>query len=409
MKFPLYFSKKIAFSKDNKNNLSKVIVFIGRLSVALGVIVSLITVATGLGAKKAIKNKMGDFSGHISVKSTRSNSSYNSSVLDLKEININQIKTLQEVEGMQSYASVSGILRTEENFSGILLKGVGKDFDAKRFEKFLVEGSVPNFTEKGYNNEVILPEKIANDLRLKLNDEIVAIFSKEDQKPIYRKFKVKGIYKTDIKMIDDLFIIGDINHVRRIQNMDKTAIGGIDIFLKDMGEIDEVFPKIEERIGYKNYAEKITDKYPEIVNWINIFDTNIALIITIMLVVVVINIVMVLLILIIERTNSIGVLKTLGANNAQIRAIFINYTLLIMVPGLLVGNFIGLGLLLLQKWTGIVQLNPDNYYISTVPIDLNPIYIVAISLGILLVSAVSLIFPSYLISKISPVKAIKYN
>ncbi|MRM86076.1 ABC transporter permease [Riemerella anatipestifer] len=409
MKFPLYFSKKIAFSKDNKNNLSKVIVFIGRLSVALGVIVSLITVATGLGAKKAIKNKMGDFSGHISVKSTRSNSSYNSSVLDLKEININQIKTLQEVEGMQSYASVSGILRTEENFSGILLKGVGKDFDAKRFEKFLVEGSVPNFTENGYNNEVILPEKIANDLRLKLNDEIVAIFSKEDQKPIYRKFKVKGIYKTDIKMIDDLFIIGDINHVRRIQNMDKTAIGGIDIFLKDMGEIDEVFPKIEERIGYKNYAEKITDKYPEIVNWINIFDTNIALIITIMLVVVVINIVMVLLILIIERTNSIGVLKTLGANNAQIRAIFINYTLLIMVPGLLVGNFIGLGLLLLQKWTGIVQLNPDNYYISTVPIDLNPIYIVAISLGILLVSAVSLIFPSYLISKISPVKAIKYN
>ncbi|MBO4234702.1 ABC transporter permease [Riemerella anatipestifer] len=409
MKFPLYFSKKIAFSKDNKNNLSKVIVFIGRLSVALGVIVSLITVATGLGAKKAIKNKMGDFSGHISVKSTRSNSSYNSSVLDLKEININQIKALQEVEGMQSYASVSGILRTEDNFSGILLKGVGKDFDTKRFEKFLVEGSVPNFTEKGYNNEVILPEKIANDLRLKLNDEIVAIFSKEDQKPIYRKFKVKGIYKTDIKMIDDLFIIGDINHVRRIQNMDKTAIGGIDIFLKNIGEIDEVFPKIEEKIGYKNYAEKITDKYPEIVNWINIFDTNIALIITIMLVVVVINIVMVLLILIIERTNSIGILKTLGANNAQIRAIFINYTLLIMVPGLLVGNFIGLGLLLLQKWTGIVQLNPDNYYISTVPIDLNPIYIVAISLGILLVSAVSLIFPSYLISKISPVKAIKYN
>ncbi|MEJ8598285.1 ABC transporter permease [Riemerella anatipestifer] len=409
MKFPLYFSKKIAFSKDNKNNLSKVIVFIGRLSVALGVIVSLITVATGLGAKKGIKNKMGDFSGHISVKSTRSNSSYNSSVLDLKEININQIKALQEVEGMQSYASVSGILRTEDNFSGILLKGVGKDFDTKRFEKFLVEGSVPNFTEKGYNNEVILPEKIANDLRLKLNDEIVAIFSKEDQKPIYRKFKVKGIYKTDIKMIDDLFIIGDINHVRRIQNMDKTAIGGIDIFLKNIGEIDEIFPKIEEKIGYKNYAEKITDKYPEIVNWINIFDTNIALIITIMLVVVVINIVMVLLILIIERTNSIGILKTLGANNAQIRAIFINYTLLIMVPGLLVGNFIGLGLLLLQKWTGIVQLNPDNYYISTVPIDLNPIYIVAISLGILLVSAVSLIFPSYLISKISPVKAIKYN
>ncbi len=409
MKFPLYFSKKIAFSKDNKNNLSRVIVFIGRLSVALGIIVSLITVSTGLGSKKAIKNRMADFSGHLSVKSTRSNSSYNSSVLNKEGLKLNEIKNLTEVENTQSYATVTGILRTEDNFAGIILKGVAKDFDAERFQNFMVSGEVPKFTEEGYNNQVILSEKIAADLHLKPKDSIVAIFSKEDQQPIYRKFEVSGIYKTDIKMIDDLFVIGDINHVRKIQDMAKTDVGGVDVFLKNTDEIDEVFPKIEKLIGYKNYAEKATDKYPQIVDWINIFDTNIGLIITIMLIVVVINIIMVLLILIIERTNSIGMLKTLGATNGQIRAIFINYTLLIMIPGLIVGNVIGLGLLLIQRFFGIIKLNPENYYVSVVPVDLNPIYIIGISLGILLISAFALILPSYLISKISPVIAIKYN
>ena len=409
MRFPIYFSKKIAFSKDNKNNLSRVIVFIGRLSVALGIIVSLITVSTGLGSKKAIKNRMADFSGHISVKSTRSNSSYNSSVLNKEGLDIPKIKAMDEVEGTQSYATVTGILRTEDNFDGIILKGVAKDFDAERFQNFMVAGEIPKFTEEGYNNQVILSEKIASDLHLKPKDSIVAIFSKEDQQPIYRKFEISGIYKTDIKMIDDLFVIGDINHVRKIQDMEKTDVGGLDIFLKDTDNIDEVFPKIESMIGFKNYAEKATDKYPQIVDWINIFDTNIGLIITIMLIVVVINIIMVLLILIIERTNSIGMLKTLGATNRQIRAIFINYTLLIMVPGLLIGNVIGLGLLLMQRFFGFIKLNPENYYVSTVPVDLNPVYILAISLGILLVSAFALILPSYLISKISPVKAIKYN
>ncbi len=409
MKFPIYFSKKIAFSKDKKNNLSRVIVFIGRLSVALGVIVSLITVSTGLGSKKAIESRLANFSGHISIKSTRSNSSYNSSVLNKGELKLNDIKNLEEVSGTQSYATVSGILRTEDNFDGVILKGVAKDFDAERFQDFMVSGEIPKFTEEGYNNQVILSQKIADDLHLKAKDSIVAIFSKEDQKPIYRKFEIAGIYKTDIKMIDDLFIIGDINHVRKIQDMAKDDVGGVDVFLKNSSYIDEVFPKIEKLIGYKNFAEKATDKYPQIVDWIGLFDTNIGLIITILLIVVVINIIMVLLILIIERTNSIGMLKTLGATNGQIRAVFINYTLLIMVPGLIFGNVIGIGLLLIQRFFGIIKLNPENYYVSTVPVDLNPIYIIAISVGILAVSALALILPSYLISKISPVKAIKYN
>lgn len=409
LKFPLYFSKKIAFSKDNKNNLSKVIVYIGRLSVALGIIVSLITISTGLGSKKAIEDRISNFSGDISVKSTRSNSSYNTSILDTNGLDKKAIKSVPGVAGLQSYAAVSGILRTENNFAGVILKGVGKDFDKSRFEPFMIQGSIPDYKEDGYNNEIILSEKIASDLALKTSDSIVAIFSKEDQKPIYRKFLIKGIYKTDIKLVDDLYIIGDINHVRKVLNMNEKEVGGLDVFLEDTDQIADVFPKIEKYIGYKNYAEKVTEKYPQILDWVNIFNQNISLIITIMLLVVVINIVMVLLILIIERTNSIGLLKTFGATNGQIRSIFINYTLMIMIPGLLAGNIIGIGLLLIQKYTGIIKLDPENYFISTVPVDLNPIYIISVSVGIFIVSGIAMILPSYLISRISPLKAIKYS
>ena len=383
------------------------IVYIGRLSVALGIIVSLITISTGLGSKKAIEDRISNFSGDISVKSTRSNSSYNTSILDTNGLDKKAIKSVPGVAGLQSYAAVSGILRTENNFAGVILKGVGKDFDKSRFEPFMIQGSIPDYKEDGYNNEIILSEKIASDLALKTSDSIVAIFSKEDQKPIYRKFLIKGIYKTDIKLVDDLYIIGDINHVRKVLNMNE--VGGLDVFLEDTDQIADVFPKIEKYIGYKNYAEKVTEKYPQILDWVNIFNQNISLIITIMLLVVVINIVMVLLILIIERTNSIGLLKTFGATNGQIRSIFINYTLMIMIPGLLAGNIIGIGLLLIQKYTGIIKLDPENYFISTVPVDLNPIYIMSVSVGIFIVSGIAMILPSYLISRISPLKAIKYS
>lgn len=409
MKFPLYFSRKIAFSKDNKNNLSRVIIFIGRLSVALGIIVSLITVSTGFGSKKAIKERLADFSGHITIKSTKSNSSYNTSILDNQGLQIQKIKDLPDVASIQKYATVTGIMRNEHNFAGIIFKGIGKDFDSLRFKKFLIEGKTPTVTEVGYNHGVTISQKIANDLHLKLKDSIVTVFSKIDQQPIYRKFEVVGIYKTDIKMIDDQFVIGGINHVRKIQDMKPDEVGGIDIFLKNVNDIDKDYPEIEKLIGYKNYAEKATEKFPQITDWISIYDTNIALIIIIMLIVVIINIIMVLLILIIERTNSIGLLKTLGASNSQIRATFINYTLIIMIPGLLYGNAIGLGLILIQKFFGVIKLNPENYYVSTVPVDLNPIAIISISLGILIISGLALIIPSYLISKISPVKVIKYN
>lgn len=409
MNFPFYFSKKIAYSKDNKNNLSRVIIFIGRLSVALGIIVSLLTVSIGFGSKQAIKERMADFSGHINIKSKKSNSSYDSSILDRQGLKMKELVAMPEISKLQSYATATGILRNEHNFAGIVFKGIGKDFDHERFKKFLVAGTTPRVTEKGFSHGVVLSEKIAADLHLKVKDSIVAIFSRQQENVIYRKFEVVGLYKTDIKMIDDQYIIGGINHVRKILNLEKEDIGGMDVFLKNVNQIEQTAPKIDQKVGIKNYVETALSKYPQIMDMISIFDNNIAIIIIIMLVVVVINIIMVLLFLIIERTNSIGLLKTLGSSNAQIRRIFINYTLLIMIPGLVIGNAIGLFLLGIQKLFGIITLNPEEYYISTVPVDLNPLIPILISVGILFISAVALIFPSYLISKISPVKSLRYS
>lgn len=329
--------------------------------------------------------------------------------MDSKNIDFNKIKSLQNVAATQKFITTNGILRTKDNFAGIILKGVGEDFNRRRFNKFIVKGKIPQFKDNEANQEIVISQKISKDINKGVNDSVVAIFAKEEQKPIYRKFKISGIYKTDIKMIDDLYIIGGINHARKVQNFGIDEIGGLEVFLKDNDNINETTIDIEKFIGLKNYIEKITEQFPQIVSWMEIFDTNIALIISIMLIVVVVNIIMILLILIIERTNSIGLLKTLGATNGQIRAIFINYTLMIMFPGLLVGNILGIGLLLVQRWYGIIKLNPENYYVSVVPVDLNIIYIAGVSVGILVVSGVSLILPSYLISKISPIKSIKMS
>ncbi len=328
--------------------------------------------------------------------------------MDSKNIDFNKIKSLQNVAATQKFITTNGILRTKDNFAGIILKGVGEDFNRSRFNKFIVKGKIPQFKDNEANQEIVISQKISKDINKGVNDSVVAIFAKEEQKPIYRKLKISGIYKTDIKMIDDLYIIGGINHARKVQNFGTDEIGGLEVFLKD-NNINETAIDIEKFIGLKNYIEKITEQFPQIVSWMEIFDTNIALIISIMLIVVVVNIIMILLILIIERTNSIGLLKTLGATNGQIRAIFINYTLMIMFPGLLVGNILGIGLLLVQRWYGIIKLNPENYYVSVVPVDLNIIYIAGVSVGILVVSGVSLILPSYLISKISPIKSIKMS
>ncbi|MXV37240.1 FtsX-like permease family protein [Flavobacteriaceae bacterium Ap0902] len=409
MNFSWYFAKKIGFGKTSKNHLSRTIIRIGQFAVAIGIIVALVTLSTGIGARKEIKQKLADFNGHITVRPYNSNLSFNSDSISLPK-NYYPDFPLEEVEHIQAVASKNGIIRTADAFDGVVLKGVDENFDQNRFNKFLQKGDYPVFGE-AISDEVLVSQNIANNFYLDVDSTFLMVFVNERQtnaKPIYRKFKVAGIYATDIAEFDDLYVIGDIRQVQRINQWDHGEVGGFELFVHDIeSDLDFTKEEVNSIIGYNLLAESATDLFRDIEDWIHIFDTNIFIILFIMLIVVIINMVMILLILILERTNSIGILKTLGASNLQVRKIFVNYALFIMIPGMLAGNIIAIGLLMIQKYTGIIQLPPENYFIKEAPVYLTLEMIIYVNLGSILISALALWLPSLLIQRISPSKALK--
>jgi len=409
LNFSWWFAKKISFGKSNKNNLSTTIIRIGQMAVAIGIMVALVTLSTGIGARKGIKQKLADFNGHITIKPYNSNQSFNSDSVSINQPFYPKFRSIPQIVHIQAVAMKSGIIRTEENFGGVVLKGVGTDFDTVRFRAYIRKGRFPKIEKKHITNEVLIPQKLANELHLDVDSSFVTYFIQDSGKPIYRRFQVAGIFATDIKDFDDIYLIGDIKHVQRLNKWDSATVGGFELFTKDIEKIDQIAEQVNDNIDFQFYAQSATNSFSVINDWIEIFDTNIFVVLFIMLVVVVINMIMVLLILILERTHSIGLLKTLGATNWRVRKIFVYYAVFIMIPGLIIGNSIGLGLLLIQKYFGIVKLPAENYYLSTAPVYLDPLHILVLNVSAVIISGLILIVPSYLISKISPNQAMKVN
>ncbi len=410
MNFSWYFSKKIGLGKASNNQLSRTIIRIGQVAVAIGIIVALVTLSTGIGARKEIKQKLADFNGHITIRPYSSNLSYNSDSINLpKEYYPNF--PLKEIEHIQAIATKSGIIRTEDAFDGVLFKGVDSNYDIERFDKFLSKGSFPDFKSDQTSDEVVVSQKIANNFYLDIDSSFVMVFVDEHQfnsKPVYRNFKIAGIYTTDISQFDDLYILGDIRQVQKLNQWDNQQVGGFELFAKDIeADFNVLKGFVNDIIGYDLVAESATDIFADIEDWINIFDMNIFVILFLMLIVVIINMVMILLILILERTHAIGILKTLGANNWQVQKIFVNYAVFIMLPGMLAGNIIAIGLLLAQQQWGIIQLPPENYYIDKAPVFLSWDMVFWVNVCSILISAVVLLIPSLLIQRISPTRALK--
>ena len=412
MSFSWYFSKKIGFGRTSRNQLSRTIIRIGQVAVAIGIIVALVTLSTGIGARKEIKQKLADFNGHITVRPYNSNLSLNSDTINLPK-NYYPDFPLEKVEHIQAIATKSGIIRTAESFDGVLLKGVDGNFDRDRFQKFIRKGEIPDFGSIQMTESVMVSEKTAANFYLDIDSTFVMVFVNEQQanaKPVYRNFKVNAIFATDISEFDDLYVIGDIRQVQRINQWKPNQIGGFEIFVKDIeADLNPVKEQVNDIIGYNLVAETAMDLFADIAEWINVFDLNIFIILFIMLIVVIINMVMVLLILILERTHSIGILKTLGANNWTVQKIFINYALFIMLPGMLIGNLIAIGILLIQKYFGVIQLPPENYFIEKAPVFLSWDMIFLVNLGSLVISAIVLLIPSLLIQRITPTKALKVS
>lgn len=374
-------------------------------------IMMIVSVATGIGLQKKIREKVATFNGHIMISNFDSNQSEASlTSISLKQDFYPKFTAIKEVDHIQAIANKAGIIRTPTAFEGIVYKGVGKDYKWDYLKEYLIEGRIPNLSAE-LNQEIVISQFLANRLNFKLGDSFNTFFMKEEQNkmPNSRRFKIVGIFNSGFQEFDATYIIGDIRHVQRMNKWQANQIGGFEIYVKDFDKIAQVGDQVYKHIGSTLNSKTIVEKFSYIFEWLQLFDFNILVILIIMIVVATINMVVALLVLILERTQMIGILKALGANNWAVRKIFLYNASYLILKGLFWGNFIGISILLIQDNFGIIKLNPESYYVTQAPVDINLVYILLLNLLTIVVCSLVLLIPSYIITKISPIKAIRFD
>ena len=417
MNLEYFIAKRLITAKSHKSSISGPIIKIAVSAIAIGIIMMIVSVATGIGLQNEIRNKISAFNGHIIVSSYDSNQSEETlAPISTKQEFYPKFTAVPEVTHIQAIATKTGIIRTENTFEGIILKGVGKDYDWKSVEGYILQGKLPA-VNSNLNNEIIISNFLANRLNLKLGDRFITFFLKNEVNkfPNRRNFEIVGIFDSGFQEFDANYIIGDIRHIQRMNKWNADQVGAFEVFVNDFEKIEELGGKV-----YKSTfnaidqtkpldSKTIVEKYYFIFEWLKMFDINIQIILIVMIFVATINMVVALLVLILERTQMIGILKALGGNNWSIRKIFLYNALYLIGKGLLWGNVIGVGLLLLQKHFGIVKLNPENYYVNQAPVDISIANILLLNLLTVVICFLILLIPSVIITKISPIKAIRYN
>lgn len=411
MNLEYFIAKRLISAKRRKSTISTPIIKIAITAIAIGMIMMIISVATGIGLQQKIREKVAAFNGHIII----SNYDDNQSKVSVEPISIQQtfyptFKTVQGIDHIQAVASKAGIIRTATAFEGVIYKGVGKDYQWQHLKEYLIAGKLPDVMND-LNAEVLISQYLANRLHLKVGDTFNTFFMKEesDQLPNLRVFKITGIYNSGFQEFDATYIIGDIRHIQRINKWNPNQVGSFEVFINDFDKINEKGEQVYSQTNSTLDTKTIVEKYNYIFDWLKLFDFNIITILTIMIIVATINMVVALLVLILERTQMVGILKALGANNWTIRKIFLYNAFYLIIRGLFWGNIIGIGLILIQQNFGIIKLNPENYYVNEAPVYLNAYYIIALNVGTVLVCLLVLLIPSYIITKISPVKSIKFQ
>ncbi|RED48440.1 ABC transporter permease [Seonamhaeicola aphaedonensis] len=417
MNYEYFIAKRIISSKSYKSSVSAPIIKIGIAAITIGIVVMMIAIATGIGLQQKIRDKVVAFNGHVLITNYDSNNSEES----ITPISINQefypeFKSVEGIEHIQAVASKYGVIRTDKDFEAAYLKGVGADYNWMYFNEFLIEGRLPDYTQKR-NEDVLISQYLANRLELKLNETFQMVFPKNDPEklPNMITYNVVGIYNSGFQDFDANYIIGDIRHIQRINNWKKDEegnfieVGNFEVFISDYDELEQKGYEIYDNTPSVLNTQIITDKYSSIFEWIKIFDTNIYGIIGIMILVAGINMITALLVLILERTQMIGILKALGSNNWSIRKVFLYNASYLILLGLFWGNLLGLGLLFAQKYFKIFPLDPSVYYVTEAPVYISAGYIIALNIGTLLLCLLMLLVPSYIITKISPVKAIRFD
>ena len=415
MNFPLFIARKINGNEDKGRKVSKPAIRIATLGVAIGLAVMIVSVCVVLGFKHTIRDKVVGFGSHITVANFNSFQRSENYPIVVNDSLKRALMQTQGVHHVQRYAYTQGILKTDDDFLGVMLKGVGSDFDSTFIHQNMVAGSIPAFSDVKSQQKILLSKAIAEKLDLKVGDRIYAYFVNE-QGVRTRRFTISGIYETNLKQFDSQICFTDLYTTNKLNGWQTEQCSGAEVQVNDFEQLDAVALNIlnevkgkTDRYGDSYSTATIMEQNPQIFSWLDLMDLNVWIILALMVSVAGVTMISGLLIIILERTQMIGIMKAMGTKNAQIRHIFLWFATFIIGKGLLWGNLVGLGLVFLQKYTGLVTLDPKTYYVSTVPVELNVLLILALNLATLLICVFVLIAPSYLISHIHPAKTMHYE
>lgn len=417
MNLELFIARKIHFNKNKKEKkVSAPAIKIATAGVAIGLTAMILSVSIVIGFKKEVRSKVIGFGSHIQITNFNNNNSYETKPICVNKELIQQLKQTPGVKHLDLFATKPGIIKTEESFQGIVLKGVDKEYDWDFFKQNLVEGKIFDVSDTGTNNPALISQNTASKLKLKTGDSFITYFVENRSNIRARKFTITGLYNTNFEDYDNMFVITDITLIKRLNDWDEDEVSGIELLVSDYNKLDEVKSKVFfEMMSYRDrkdntlFTRSIKEMNPMIFDWLELLDMNVWVIIGLMMAISVFTMISGLLIIILERTNMIGILKTLGARSAIIRKTFLYVSTFIVLKGMLWGNIIGIALLLIQKNTGFIKLDPNTYYVSEVPIDFNVPFIIILNLGTLFISVLMMVGPSYLIARITPAKTIRYE
>jgi lipoprotein-releasing system permease protein len=404
--YELFIAQKII--KGGKGGFSGPVIRISVVSVALGLAVMIVAVAIVTGFQQQIRDKITGFGAHIQIAKFDSNNSFEYSPISRDQSFYPSLEKEPGIKHIQVFGVKAGIVQTAEQIQGIVLKGVGRDFDWSYFRDKLIEGKTFQSGKTEPNDSVIISKSLASLLKLKNGDALRTYFIINNQAR-GRRFVISGIYNTGLEEFDKLYVFGDIINIQKLNGWDSSQVSGFEVLVDHFNELTAINEKVYKNIGYDLDSRTIREIYPQLFDWLNLQDINVIIILVLMVLVSGIAMISTLLILILERSNMIGILKALGARNFSIRQIFLYNAAYIISRGLFWGNLIGLSICLLQKYFGIIHLNEESYFMSVVPININILHLFMLNAGTLVVCILMLIIPSFVISKIAPAKAIRFD
>jgi lipoprotein-releasing system permease protein len=393
----------------SRSGVSGGIVRIAVISVVIGLAVMIVSVAIVIGFKQQIREKVIGFAAHIQIEALDNTASWEVNPIDRNQDFVPQVLQMDGVQHIQGVANKAGIIKTDEQIQGIVLKGVGADYNWTYLQNKIIAGRMVSFHDTARSNDILISNALASKLVLKAGDDLrVWFISSDDAQVRGRRFTIAGIYETGLTEFDEMFIFGDIGHVQRLNGWSADEVGHFEVQIADINRLDEIGNRIYFSIPINLRAYTARESYPHIFDWLDLQDMNVIVIILLMVLVAGITMVSTLLIIILERTPMIGMLKAMGSNNRLIREIFLMHALSILVRGLIWGNILGIGFCLVQDYTGLLKLPSESYYLSEVPVYLNFVNVLLINLGTILLWFMMMLIPTAIISRITPAKAIRF-